>query len=86
MLTVTFNFHDSKVELPEKSGEYIVVVENNWTTRTSFSLKWGKFNVSDCDHDDDTAIDVFYWAEIPIELQIAVKGKEILNNSEDKEV
>ena len=84
MLTVKFKFFDASVELPEESGEYIVVAENNWTTRTHFSKKWGQFNVSDNDKDNETAIDVFFWAHIPAELQKAIKGKELIRQSEEE--
>lgn len=85
MLTISLKLHDANVELPEKSGEYIVIAENCWLSRTGFSQRWGKFNVADDERDLGTAIDVFYWAEIPEELMYAVRGKELLMGVKNEE-
>lgn len=84
MLTVKFELHDTSVELPEKSGEYLVFAESNWVTRAPFSTKWQKFNVSDFDDSDETAIGVFFWSEFPEELKRAIKCKMLEIESGDK--
>ena len=86
MLTVKFELHDASIELPEKSGEYLVFAENLWVTRTAYSTKWGKFNVHDTSDDDTTAIEIYYWAKIPTELKNAIRGKALLFEDEDLEL
>ncbi len=70
MKTATIEWHNVATDgLPEKSGDYLVREKDNGLFVTlSYSAKYKKFNLSDCDTKHFAikfAIEVDWWAEIP---------------------
>lgn len=68
MKNVTLAFRDASCELPEKSGQYIVLA-CGFMTFVQYSNKHKKFNCRDEYEDANLAIDIVYWAEVPEEIK-----------------
>lgn len=68
-MKIEIEFNDVESALPEKSGEYMVVVDApRYVATLLYSAKHKAFNATDFG-DNDAEIEVKYWAAIPQELK-----------------
>lgn len=64
---VPINFISTADRLPSKEGNYLCICKKGYATTLNYNPKHKLFNVSD--NNVNTAIDVFYWADLSYVLK-----------------